>query len=74
MERILIAAGARKRTTHTRYQTRLLCPNKQQISFSLVHPMIDEKCVGRICKRFGMRPSTFERLYDETNQRTGPSG
>lgn len=65
-----MAAGARKRSTRTQYQTRLLCPNGQQISFSLVHPVIDEKHVGSICKRFGMRPSTFKRLYDETNHRT----
>ena len=66
MERILIAGGARKRSTHTGYQTRLLCPNGQQISFSLIHPVMEERHVDRICKRFEMSASTFKRLYDKT--------
>ena len=62
----MIAAGAEKRSTHTQHQTRLLCPNGQTISFSLVHPVIDENYVSKIRKRFGMPTSTFNRLYDET--------
>ena len=42
------------------------CPNGQTISFSLVHPVIDENYVSKIRKRFGMPTSTFNRLYDET--------
>ena len=66
MKLILIAAGAEELLTPTGHQTRLRCPNKQTISFSLVHPVLDEKYVDRICKRFGMSTSTFNRLYDET--------
>ena len=66
LERILITAGAKKRSTYTEHQTRLLCPNGQTISFSLVHPVIDENHVSKIRKRFGMSTSAFKHLYDTT--------
>ena len=62
----MMAAGAQIRSTYTNHQTRFLCPNKQQISFSLVHPLLNERLVEQICRRFGMSARIFKAFYEET--------